>query len=231
MAHKFNLVLIIAACAVIASLSPAWADPCTTEALSSYDVSGFSCTIGDKIFSNFSYTANAIGDTPISDSKITVAPVTGPNIGLEFSSAGWAVGPGQTEDSLIKFAVNVIGGANLIEDAAVAQLSSAVTGDGLATITEGGCGPSPCTPGVWTAFSFKNSSNIQQTGEATFATVGSLLVSKDINVKGNTTGIVAMSDIEDTFSQIPEPRALSFLLGLGLIAGLALRKKFQSARS
>jgi len=248
-AHKFNLISIIAACAAVSSMFTALAQQptCADGKSLEYYITNYSsgCVVGDKVFSDFTYVASAGGGA----SKIlaggitvdTLGPTSDPNpasfyspdIGLQFNTS-WAVGPGQTLDSTIGFDVAVVGGASLIKDAAVVQSPSGVSGDGIATVTEAGCGPDNppgCTPGDWTVFTFKQGSSNHFKDSTTFSTVGSIEVSKDIGLNGNSNGIATISQVQDTFSQIPEPRAMSLLLSLGLLAGLALRKKLQSARS
>jgi hypothetical protein len=61
-------------------------------------------------------------------------------------------------------------------------------------------------------------------------------VSKDINVNAGTGDgfdYASITKVTDVFSvsAVPEPRALSLLLGLGLVAGFVIRKKFQGARA
>jgi hypothetical protein len=144
----------------------AWATPtvtpCPTAAteLSTYLASGFSCQVGDKIFSNFTYDGTSSGDaSAIGASSIMIetmgattgtdpAQLASANIGLQFS-APWSVSSacvggtivgtncvggtwtGGAQDSLIGFVVTVVNGAGMaITDAAVAQTSSGASGAG-----------------------------------------------------------------------------------------------------
>jgi len=223
--------------ALLGMLSPAlWATPappptCSTESLTDYLVSGYECQYGDKIFSNFTFISSAMGGaTAVTSDGVTVAPITDiyGNLGLEFNGS-WTANNGQTSDSAIGFTVSVVAGGPLeIEDFGLAQ-TSGVTGNGSATVSENGCGPAPCKPGPLTVITFDLGSNgNQRVNDTIFTPVGSVSVSKDINVVGGTTPqtFSSISVVEDTFSQtaIPEP-VTSAMLGAGLIGIGVLRRK------
>lgn len=72
--------------------SSAWASSCTSEALSIYEGSGFSCNIGDLVFSNF--TSSGV------DTTTTVTDITVPESGLDFGVDLAAVGPGNEGASI-----------------------------------------------------------------------------------------------------------------------------------
>lgn len=204
--------------------SSAWAGTCGMAALSVYDAAGFSCNIGDLTFSDFSYIPAASGGA-ISppDSGVTVDPASiGGETGLEFTAA-WLVGPDQTIDSSISFAVSTdnpggitdadlvaVGGAGGTGVASVAELISGSTvSTGLFTSYAGGVG----TP----------------TDSTTFAPESTLSITKDIGVSGGTTGSGHLSDIFNLFSQgttttTPEPSLLILCTGLLGLVPLARRK-------
>lgn len=217
------------------------------------------CTYGGFTFSDFSYVNNAASGTGtlVTSSDITVATYTSPmgSNGLDFDLTDMNSGFNGASDGTIEFEVTANNGGTEIEDAGLTQISSA-TGTGLASVAEQGCGPAPCDPGTWATNTFEagpgnglnattcaanggtwNASNsICDLGSndviLTNAT-GSVEVAKDINVTsgGSGTGSASISSVADTFSVVPEPRALSFLLGFGILAGLVLRRKFQSVKA
>src|SRR5690242_2986700 len=93
---------------LLAASSFGWAGSCGIGTLADYTASGFSCSIGDKTFSNFVYVSSASGGAIAPPaSGVAVAPVTsgfGSEIGLLFSAA-WLVGSGQIQDSLLSYTV------------------------------------------------------------------------------------------------------------------------------
>jgi hypothetical protein len=251
MTHKVSRLLIILACAGALSLFSAAAgevNTCSdnvTDNGALYFDGSYSCQIGDKIFSNFTYTdsatggANAIGASGVTVSAIgpNDTSVTGANIGLQFS-AGWTASAGQTSDAAIGFTVTVTDGAGMvITDLGLAQLGGA-RAPGSASVAEEACGPAPCNPlsGQYQLLTLQPTSPSQTSDEQTTSPTGSVEVAKDISVTGGangTSGFATLSLVQDTFSQspVPEPRTVSLLLGFALAAGLKIKNKIQSSRS
>jgi hypothetical protein len=238
MKRLFLSGLVVAALmAPHARATPAWTPPACSNGqnlsvyLATVDAHDdtYSCEIGDKIFSNFTFTSSAQGGaTAVTAAGVTVGIITGPDIGLSFN-ASWTASANQTIDSVIGFRVTVIsGGPLLIEDFGLAQ-TSGVTGNGSASVTEDGCGPAPCTPGPLEVMTFDlGGSNTQRVNETIFSPIGSVQVSKDINVIGGTVppSLSIISLVSDTFSQTSVPEPLTFAtLGGGLIALGLLRRK------
>jgi len=198
------------------------------------------CTVGDLVFSNFSDAESASGGgTPLTAAGITVETVgptgdfiTGPDDGLAFNG-GWDASAGQVVDSSILFTVSLVGGGTEdISDAGLAQLADAF-GSGSANVIEDGCiTPAGCNPlsDQWGLITLNTATISASTDSTDFGASTFTNVAKDISVAGGTNGFAALSLVEDTFSQVPEPRALALLLGLGLVAGGVFRKKLQGAR-
>ena len=80
---------------------------------------------------------------------------------------------------------------------------------------------------MWSLVTSQTSNSSATSAHTFYLPTGSLTVSKDITaVDGSSANAFAsVSLVQDTFSQVPEPRALAMLLGLGLIAGLGLKKE------
>ncbi|MBV9762118.1 MAG: PEP-CTERM sorting domain-containing protein [Acidobacteriaceae bacterium] len=212
----------LAATAMTAFATPVCSSNVTDNG-STYFGGGYSCTVGDLLFSNFSYTGS--GTNPISASQITVDTVSNDGIGLSFH-APWSAGAGMTTDGTIDFTVTVLGGGSLLEDFGLAQ-TSGVSGSGSASVAEDGCGPAPClaTGGSIYVLTFQDSGERQAQGETTFAPVNSVSVEKDISVNGNS-GFATISVVQDTFSQVPEPVSMGMMGGgLALLGLVRLRRR------
>ncbi len=230
---KKLLTSLVLACA--ASLATAYAAPICSDGTTSpdngalYFNGSYSCQIGDKLFSNFTYTPS--GTIPVLAGAVTVntlgpagsgASLSNPNIGLQFD-APWSAPAGNSSDAAIGFTVTVLSGASVIEDFGLAQ-TSGVLPNGSAAVAERGCGPAPCNPvgGVLAVMTFDNGTVTSQTTNEIFTPLlDSVQVEKDIAVVGGTNGFAALSIVQDTFSQVPEPMSMGLLGGGLALLGLA----------
>src|SRR5258708_20919138 len=198
--------LLIAGAIVAAALAPgapAHAVACVDGAVySTFLGAGFTCTIGDKTFSKFSYSSRGQGGVPaIASSGITVdtigpagsgATILGPNIGFQFS-AGWSVGSGQILDSLIGFTVSVTpptGGVS-IEDAGLVQSGTSFLTPGVAQVAEN-------LSNLSNLVTIFDAATTRLSDEVAFSLTGSLGVTKDISVNGNVGGAASISLVQDT---------------------------------
>lgn len=236
MTHKIKTLLLFSACATAMSMFTAAADTCANafttygDTLQDLITNNVSCTYGGFTFSNFSYIGS-----PLTASQVTVGTLTNAyGAGLEFNGSWNAFGNNSTSDGDIGFTVTSLGGATVIEDAGLA-VTSGVGGAGIATVSEDGCSGTNCVPGTWAVETFHSTGTTSDSADYIFnAPTGSVTVSKDINAAANgvdPTNYATISLVADTFSAVPEPRALSLLLGFGILGGLVLRKKFQSVKA
>lgn len=209
---------------VLAMSSIGWAGACASGTLADYTGAGFSCTIGDKTFSGFTYTGSGFGGaTAIPADGVAVVPeIVGSEIGFLFSAA-WSVGAGQGLDSLIGYTVTAAPGW-LISDAVLTMGGAAFSGTGIAAVAENlsnGTDLNVVTHSGGTTPGLKSSAN--------FAGVPSLDVHfKDVSVNGHSSGSAQISAVENRFSQTPIPEPATILIfGSGLLAlgGYIRRRK------
>lgn len=192
----------------------AWASSCTSEALSVYEVSGFSCTVGDLAFSNF--TSSGVDET-----TTTVSDVTGPESGLNFAVDLAAVGPG-SEAAAIGYMITC--DACTLDDWALETGGAGSVGEGGVSVVEFS------TPGVLDQFTQGPANVTTGTGFATFPPETSLSVGTSIALGGGIAGTVTtLGSVTNLFSitsnsTVPEPSLLILCAGLLGLLPLARRR-------
>jgi len=182
--------------------SSAWAGVCTAEALSAYEASGFSCNIGDLVFSDF--TSSGI------DTSTTVSDITGPESGLDFGVDLTAVGPGN-EGASIGYLVTCTGCT--IDDWALQTGGAGSVGEGAASVVEFS------TPGVLSQFTQGPGNTTTGTGSATFSPADAALsITSSIALGGGTAGTIttlgSVTNLFSTSASTPEPSSLFLCAGL-----------------
>lgn len=192
---------------------------CSGGTLAVYTVTGFTCTINDVTFHDFSYLSSAFGGAVAPGaSGVAVNPeIVGGNDGLLFSS-GWLAGPSQIDDSLITYTATCNG--CLIHNL-ILIMAGGASGTGLASVSETSTSVTPNVNLI--------TGGTQLTDMTTFTTgVGSITLTKDIGVSGGTDGFANISAVSNLFSTntttTPEPVLCLLCLGLLGMIPVARRK-------
>src|SRR5579862_9762469 len=213
----------------------------------SYYITNFSGTSGCTVtyngvtlgFDQFFYSSSNNGTTytPTPASGVTVTPAPPPGNdgpGLNFNpgiGVGNEVGSGQVDDVAVGFTVTDLTPNTLIDDVYIALNAPVVTGTGNISYSETIC----LTTGTCTIYvddpttALATSINLAQSGLG--GPVSTLSITKDVTLSGGSSGTAFMSFFQNEYSTVPEPRAVSLLLGLGLLAGLAIFKRRQAAQN
>jgi hypothetical protein len=182
---------------------------------------GFTCTVGDKTFSGFTYAASGGGGaTPVAAGDISITTINNGASGIGFQfSAPWVVASTQSLDSLIGFNVAVTPptGGVLIRDASLVQGGTSFSGAGVASVSEN-------LSNLTNLLTIDTAGQTVLSAQSVFTPTGSVGVTKDIAVRA-TGGAASISLVDDTFSQTTaasEPASLALLgfglLGLGMVA-------------
>jgi hypothetical protein len=222
-----NAVLVLSV--VLISSIVTFAANCPATTYDNYIVTGFSCGIDDKTFSDFMYTgtSNPPGFA-IPAGSVAVTPITQPgNPGFQWS-APWFAGTSNgilAQDSLFQFAVNVNPGGALITDLSLTIAGVGFAGTGEVVVDETACLGAllpTCTGGqIVTLRVFAGASGSQLVDQVNFSPVSLISVDKDVEIQAGTNGNASLSLVTDQFSEggatVPEPGTLS-MLGAGVLA-------------
>jgi hypothetical protein len=187
------------------------AAPCITTTLNNWLVSGFSCTVGNETFSNFSYSPDGFTNVPASSVGVGPSVLTTAGPGLQFNAL-WANTGTTNLDAAIGFTVTAPATSPITD---FHLLLNGVVGNVLDTAT------------LSNGMILSSSDNLEHA--ISFAPVTTLLVTDDIGVfPGGSVSIV-----DKQFSQVPGPIVGAGLPGLvaacgGLLA-LARRRRRQCA--
>ena len=205
---------------------------CPTGGLDQYLTPGFTCTSGNLIFSNFSYSAAAAPPgIKILASGINVTPQTTTGDEGFLFTASWSVlasgGIASSLDSTIFFTVSTVNQQKTIDDLFLSFNGTATNG-GAASVTEQWCANNSianCGSGQLNQI-FVVTPGVPPPVTAVFAPVSSISISKDISVSSGTGGYANITTVTNNFSQtgVPEP-ASCLMLGAGLLGIGLLRKR------
>ncbi len=228
---------VLALSVILASSLFVFADNCPTTTYDNYIVSGFSCNIGDKTFSDFAYTGTSSPPGfAIQAGSVGVTPITTPgNPGFQWSAPWFASTSAGilAQDSLFQFNVNVAPGGAPITDLSLSISGVGNIGTGTVVVDETACLGAvlpTCSGGQFVTLEVFSGPNGQLLSDTvSFAGVTEVSVSKDVEIQAGTNGQATLSVVSDQFSEgtstVPEPGTLSmFGAGALALAGYARRK-------
>jgi hypothetical protein len=222
-----KLLLVVAICLMAVPLAMAVDIACPTgtnwQTYLNFNGSGTTCHIGNLDFSGFSYST--AGTNQKAASTITVDTLTTPgNEGFDFNPAINLAGMNLNTDVRFDFDVKTLNGLPLINDLDIFFNGAfALTGSTSFSETQTG---GVCTPSCASIQVTNPPPNLSK--HVVFDTpVSSLHIIKDVIADTGSNGQASISDVQNRFSQVPEPRLISILM-IGLLAGFGLSKKFKS---
>jgi hypothetical protein len=233
--------LALAASAVLLGSTGAWAGACTSSTLDTYATAGFSCSIGDVTFDNFTFSATAgvphTGSTFNGKESNVTPQSSGGQVGLSFSNLRLIVSP--DDDSfnvIIQFRATDAGGAFdgwkvQIDDAGATATTYAIGAFGVVGLSDGVCAENDSALAHCGPFSGNTLSGALNTASGSFAdtttldlqsegVVGTIGRSGDLGVLNAFTVLLST---EPNTTSVPEPASLT-LFGAGL-AALWMRRR------
>lgn len=240
---------LLLVCPMLLATTAMWGAPlaCQTAQMSIYDVSGFSCTLGGILFSNFSY-ANT--NPPPTDSQVTVMPMvdSSGDVTLQFDGA-FSAGAG--ESMSVSIAYTAMAATPVMTGQSLAMTGFGQSGNGSVDIGENIClGGTFAISGQCggtgedsiSVFDF-SPTNMRTFDAVAFSPVQSeISVVKNIAINGGTSGTNASATVSEVFNTtnssggvgttgggtVPEPGTM-WMMGSGLlVSALAWRRRCQS---
>jgi hypothetical protein len=202
----------------------------TTVTLESLLTAGATFTNGDKVFSDFTYTAT--GNMPDA-SAVNISTITDifGNLGIRIQG-GFSALVGTTADAAIGYDVTTTGG--LISDVHLIGNPTVVGGGGVMTITEQVApvlpGPPPTVLGNLNIFAIGGGA-VQSSDVLVLSTdYTTLQITKDI-LAISTGGVPTASIIDQTFSQVPSVPEPTTLCGAGIAVFFGLACAWRRRRA
>jgi hypothetical protein len=221
-----------------AALSPACfaVDTCVSATLAQYTGSDFSCTVGDRTFSNFTFALGATSSQSLTSSQIQVNPyVSSFGVGgftfvllnSQFMGDAGMVAAGQNLDFTVKYQTINAGPS---ETQVLMSMNGTGGGTGNIDVTKDFCANGGfCTPGSpnYVPGGGVNYGNGPWSGVFPIGTVSSFGVRDRVQVTGGS-GFADLNSFDNWYQSVPEPGTWGLLAaGLGFLLYLKRRRATQ----
>ena len=210
---------------------------CVPDTLTNYATGGFSCTIGDKMFSSFEFALSSLAGTPASASAIMVVPGgTSLDPSFSFEAAYFVAGLDSSETVTVAYTGTAPANSPFISNN-LSLTGASVTGLGAITAAEALCLngsfsavtlPLICSSGASANLSLLaniTNSNLNGTVAFNFNPVTTLGVVKQITLTGASGGTAGASSLNNAMTAVPEPSSwLLWLLGAAFYGTLRWKR-------
>lgn len=221
---------------LLLSSSAAASSLCVQASLSQYiqDYVGYSnaCSVGDKLFYDFSFSSSASSGTAPRATALQIVPDAGDGVsnpGFLFSGGAFLVFPGRSIDATLIYSVATMSGQALIEGYSLSIAGSHNgQGNGFGTVTESFSNSPAGTPLITSIGPADGT--VLSAGVNGLPLASGTIVTTTLHVESpaGSSDIVTLSAIQEHFSEIssvPEPYQ-PVLIGSGLLVlGLWRRRR------
>ncbi len=189
----------------------------TTARTSLSSLIGNDLLVGDKLFSDWSFSSIGAGGaiTPDPADFFVIGGIdtaTG-DIGLKFEQT-WNAASGQSTNINFDFSVSVIPSSNqFIVGVDAILLNPSATGNGVVNFSETVLDAPVPTGSFLAVLSASADASFQDlTDSSSFAPVKKIYVYKDVSLSGGVAGAAHLSEFYQFYKQIPEPGTIMILL-------------------
>jgi len=224
-------IVVAAAAAPLTLIGlPAWADPCVTASVASYETAGFSCFVGSIDFSNIAVSTTVTGTGVVTLGNFTpfstiVNGTLESGLSLNYTaSTGTSSPPSPPSTADVAWTYNVTDNAGSLIDDAYASLTGSFTGTGSLALAE------TLSNGVTLSINIPPG---PATDSVTFPGISTLGASKDVTDLSGPMGSAVSSIVQNGFSEgVPGPTAGAGVPGLILAGGFlfAWRRSRRTSR-